>query len=893
MPLATGEKLGAYEIVSLLGKGGIGEVWKARDPRLGRDVAIKVSAQQFTDRFEREARAIAALNHTNICTLYDVGPNYLVMELIEGPTLADRIKEGPIPLKEALGIAKQIAAALEAAHDKNIVHRDLKPANVKIKPDGSVKVLDFGLAKSAEHAEVSADSPTMMSATQIGMILGTAGYMAPEQARGKKDLDKRADIWAFGVVLYEMLTAKRLFQGEDVTHTLASVILQEPDLSAAPPEVQPLLKRCLEKDPKNRLRDIGDWELLLANTPAPAIQEVHAASAASRLPWIAAAAVFAITTAALAFIHFRETPEPHPLTRFSVDLGPDAAHAPRITAAISPNGRRLAFIARAADGNEQLATRLLDQANATVLAGTEGAADPFFSPDSQWIGFFADGKMKKISVQGGAAVTLCDAPNDRGANWGEDGTIIVSLDSVSGTGLSRVPDSGGTPQALTRPGDTGDASHRWPQILPGRQAVLFSGSSTVADWDNAAIYALSLKTGNGGKVKVVERGGYFARYLPTSSRSGTLVYIHQGTLFGVPFDPERLEARGTPAPLLEDVAGDPVSGGGQFDFSRNGTFVYLKGKSGGGSMPLVWLASTGKMEPLLATPGLYFAPRLSPDGKLLAFSAGIRDIEVYDGARDRTTRLTFTSQAANTSPVWTPDGKHIVFRSQSGPGSSLQWVRADGAGGAQRLMESKTDLQPYSFSPDGKRLAFGQVSRQTGFDIWTLPLNVAVDDPEHPKPGQPELFLSAPADEAEPVFSPDGRWIAYRTNVSGRAEVYVQPFPGTPGGAGGKWLIGAGRHPVWSRNGREIFYFNPATSHIMVATYAAKGDAFSADKSRVWSDTQILEANASLWNFDLTPDGKRVVASPKPEAAAQKASVHVTVLENFFDELRRKMPAAK
>ena len=657
MPLATGGRLGAYEIVALLGKGGMGEVWKAHDPRLGREVAIKISAQQFTDRFEREARAIAALNHTNICTLYDIGPNYLVMELVTGSTLADRIKEGPIPLKEALGIAKQIAAALEAAHEKNIVHRDLKPANVKIKPDGSVKVLDFGLAKSAEPTELSADSPTMMSGTQIGMILGTAGYMAPEQARGKKDLDKRADIWAFGVVLYEMLTGKRLFQGEDVGETLASVIKEQPDLSAAPAEVLPLLKRCLEKDPKKRLRDIGDWELLLTNTPIPAIQEVHAASAASRLPWIVAVAVPTLLLAALAFVHFREAPEARPLTRFSVALGPDAAPAPRITAAISPNGRRLAFVARGADGTEQLATRLLDQANATVLAGTEGAADPFFSPDSQWIGFFADGKMKKISVQGGATVTLCDAPNGRVASWGEDGSIIATLNGIPGSGLSRVPDSGGAPQALTRPGDTGDASHRWPQILPGGQAVLFGGSpATAGDWDNAAIDVLSLKTGKVGKVKVVARGGYFACYLPTSGRSGTLVYIHQGTLFGVPFDPERLEARGTPAPLLEDVAGDPATGGGQFDFSRTGTFVYLSGKSGGGSRPLVWLDSTGKMGPLLATPGAYYDPRLSPDGKLLAFSEGTRDIEVYDGERDRTTRLTFTSQATNVFPVWTPDG---------------------------------------------------------------------------------------------------------------------------------------------------------------------------------------------------------------------------------------------
>jgi predicted Ser/Thr protein kinase len=431
MPLSAGDKLGPYEILAPIGAGGMGEVYRARDPRLGRDVAIKVSTQQFTERFEREARAVAALNHPNICQIYDVGPNYLVMEFIEGES-----PKGPLPLDEALRIARQIADALEAAHDKGITHRDLKPDNIKVKPDGTVKVLDFGLAKvTAAPSGSGGNSPTLtMGMTQAGMILGTAAYMAPEQARGKESVDKRADIWAFGVVLYELITGNRMFTGEDVGEVLAKVIRDEPDLSGVPAQMTPLLKRCLEKDPRKRLRDIGDALPLVGDVQelAPVLQ----ATALTQSHFGIIVATFAVVTlafVALAFVHFRETPASQPLTRFSVDLGPEAVLGPRITAAISTDGRRLAFVARGTGGKEQLATRLLDQANPTFLAGTENASDPFFSPDSQWIGFFADSKMKKISVTGGAVLTLCDAPGARGASWGEDGNIVATLTNGPGS----------------------------------------------------------------------------------------------------------------------------------------------------------------------------------------------------------------------------------------------------------------------------------------------------------------------------------------------------------------------------------------------------------------------------------------------------------------------------
>jgi Tol biopolymer transport system component/predicted Ser/Thr protein kinase len=893
MSLTKGDHLGPYEILALIGVGGMGEVYRARDTRLNRDVAIKVSKEQFTERFAREARAIASLNHPHICTLYDIGPNYLVMEYVEGAAL-----KVPLSLDNAVPIIHQLIDGIEAAHEKNIVHRDLKPANIRITPDGVVKILDFGLAKATQDTDQSRDpegegaenSPTLtIGATKAGAILGTAAYMSPEQAKGKT-ADRRSDIWSFGVVVYELLTGKRPFNGETVVETLGEVMHKEPDWAPAPERLRRLLQRCLQKDRKNRLGAIADarWMMeegaeLVQAIPAPSRGALWARLGS--LGWITAA-VMTVAALALAFVHFRETPAPQPLTRFSVDLGPEAVTGPRITAAISPDGRRLAFVARGAGGKEQLATRLLDQANPTLLAGTENASDPFFSPDGQWIGFFADGKMKKISVAGGAAVNLCDAIGARGASWGEDGNIVVTLNPGTGTGLSRVSAAGGTPQTLTKPGDKNEVSHRWPQILPGGEAVLFTSTTVIGAYDDGSIEVLSLKT---GQWKIVQRGGYFGRYLATSNRAGQLVYVHQGTLLGVPFDLDRLEVRSTPAPLLEDVAGDPSYAGGQFDVSRNGTFVYLGGKSlAAAGWPLTWLDSTGKTEPLLASPGNYWTPRLSPDGKRLAVAVNTTAIGVYDSQRDTMTPLTFKPQLT-TSPVWTPDGKHIVFAATAGAIGTLQWIRSDGAGESQQLLEGKAELRPYSFSPDGKRLAFAQSGSETGYDLWTLPLDSS--DPEHPKAGKPEPFVRTVLDDYEPAFSPDGQWIAYQSLATGVPEVYVQPFPGP----GGKWLIstGGGRHPVWSRNGRELFYQAP-DYRIMVVMYSARGDSFAPVKPRPWAETQILEPNILYWNLDLAPDGKRFVVAPKPEATGgQKGSVHVTVLLNFFDELRRKTPAGK
>jgi Tol biopolymer transport system component len=886
MTLAAGAKLGPYEILAPIGAGGMGEVYRARDTKLKRDVALKVLPEAFARdpermaRFQREAEVLASLNHPNIAAIYGVEDRALVMELVEGVE-----PKGPMPFDEAWKIGSQIAAALEYAHDKGVVHRDLKPANIKVTSDGTVKVLDFGLARlnrDREEAESDpANSPTLtISPTSAGMILGTAAYMSPEQARGKP-VDKRADIWAFGVLLYEMLTGKQLFQGETISDTLAQVLTKQPDWERVPSKVRRLLQRCLEKDPAKRLRDISGVGLLLEEPP-----EMFAPSR-SRLSWVVSGIAVLIATVALWGWWRATRPVNHRLMRLSVDLGPDAIAGEFITTAISPDGTRLVFPMKSPDGNQMLATRLLDETKPSLLSGTANGTDPFFSPDGQWIGFFADGKMKKISVQGGAPVTLCDAPDARGASWGEDGKIIVALNNFGA--LSRVPAEGGMPQPVTKL--QGAITHRWPQYLPGSEAVLFTLASSLAAFEDATIAAVSLKT---GELKVLVRDGYFGRYLPTGNATGHLVYVHEGVLFGVPFDPKRLELRGAAVPLLEDLAADPSSGAGQISFSRTpsgpGPLVYRTGKVSAQGYPVSWLDNSGKTQPLIATPSFYVNPRFSPDGRRLALAqtAGSNaGIFVYDWQRDTMSRLTFGTQQT-LSPTWSPDGKHIVFRFSFAGGFSLGWIRADGAGEIQRVLDSKNNVVPYSFFPDGRRLAYFELDPERSGDLWTLPLDVR--DPDHPKAGKPEPFLRTAAAEVFPAVSPEGRWIAYESNESGRFEVYVRPFPGP----GAKWQISnaGGQLPVWSRNGRELFFQN-LDNRIMVADYEPKNESFVAGKPRLWTDQQLHDAGGTL-NYDLAPDGKRFAIFPNvPALADEKGAVHMTFLLNFFDELRRRAPVSK
>ena len=892
MTLAAGSKLGPYEILAPIGKGGMGEVWKARDTRLKRDVALKVLPDALArdpermSRFQREAEVLASLNHPNIAAIYGVEDSALVMELVEGES-----PKGPMPFDEAWKIGSQIATALEYAHDKGVIHRDLKPANIKITPEGVVKLLDFGLAKAFTNqreaaASAGENSPTltMAAATEMGMILGTAAYMSPEQAKGKS-VDKRADVWAFGVVLFELLTGERLFKGEDVADTLAQVLTKTPDFGRTPAKARRLLRECLERDQNQRLRDIGDARRLLlddapvGNGPSP--------SRRAYLGWIAAG-VFALIAAGLGAAYWRTArPVERPLTRFSVDLGPDAVQGLRTTTVLSPDGTRIVFPMRGSNGGVQLATRTLDQPRAAAMFGTEGGSDPFFSPDGQWIGYFAGGKLKKVAVQGGAPVTLCDVGAARGGSWGEDGNIIFAPDLDSG--LMRISSGGGTPQPLTKLG-VNDVSHRWPQVLPGGRAVLFTTSTNPFAWEDGYISAVSLKT---REVKTVYRGGYFGRYLPSPDGGGHLLYLHEGTLFAVPFDPGRMQTSGTPAPLVGDVAGNFVDAGGQFDSSRNGSLVYVNGEATGSSSsyPIVWMDSSGKFTPLVAKPGAYGAPRFSPDGKRMAFTArGAKgtDVWVYDLERDIPAQLTF-SGPGNLEMVWTPDGKHIVFGSSIGDTAALWWIRSDGSGAAQKLLDQKNTgvgLRPQSFTPDGRRLAFdNNVKTKVGVEIWTLPLDLG--DPDHPKPDKPEPFLTGAVREVDAAFSPDGKWMAYSSNESGTDDIFVRPFPGP----GGKWRIstGGGKYPTWSQNGRELFYLSGADDRIMITNYTARGDSFSAANPRVWSDRQVLRPNF-VRVLDLHPDAKRFAVFPRPDVEQGKGTLHVTFLLNFGDELQRRVP---
>jgi Tol biopolymer transport system component len=873
MPISTGTRLGSYELGAQIGAGGMGEVYQAHDSKLGRDVAIKVLPEAFAhdperlSRFQREAKMLAALNHPNIATIHGLeqtnGTSYLVMELVSGETLADRVKrEGAVPIEEALKTGVQIAEALEAAHEKGIIHRDLKPANVKLMPDGKVKVLDFGLAKAfaGDVADNNpSQSPTLSAvATMQGVLLGTAAYMSPEQARGKA-VDKRTDIWAFGCVLYELLCGRPAFEGEDITEILAAVVKTEPDWSRLPEGTQPairiLLRRCLQKDRRQRFHDAADIRIEIEEALAAPLTAVAATAAPAikvwreRIAWPVVAGVLALTAIALASVLVLRGPKPQQLMSLSAEIGANATlntnYGP--SAILSPDGTRLAIVASGADQKSRVYVRSLDQLQATALSGTEGARDPFFSADGQWIGFFAEGKLKKISAQGGAAVTLCDAPNDRGGSWGEDGTIVFTPDNR--VALSKVSSGGGTPQALTiLDKQAGEATQRWPQVLPGGKAVLFTSNATagtLGGYEDSDIVVYSIAS---GQRRTVQRGGFYARYLP----SGHVVYMHEGTLFAVPFDLKRLESTGQPAPILEGVVTAPLYGGAQFSFSETGNFAYVSGGASSQNVSIYWMDREGKFTPLRAAPGNYYNLAFSPDGKRLALDIndGKRaDIWVYEWARDTLTRLTFAG-AANSVPVWTPDSQRIVYSSvEKGGVLNLWWIRADGGGDAQRLAESKSQQFAGSWQPDGKVLAFTQLNPSTNFDIMTL--SIEGKEKSGWKPGEPKPFVNSAFIEQAPAFSPDGRWLAYQSiEPLGSYQVYVRPFPGP----GGKWQISTlgGLSPKWSQNGKELFY-RTLDNKIMVVTYTVSGDSFRADEPQLWSPGQFTDRGGAPITLTCTP----------------------------------------
>jgi serine/threonine protein kinase/Tol biopolymer transport system component len=909
--LASGTRIGPYEVSAQIGVGGMGEVYRATDTRLKRQVAIKVLPEAVASdaerlaRFQREAEVLASLNHANIAIIHGLEKSgdttALVMELVEGPTLADRIAHGPIPIDEALAIARQIADALEAAHEQGIVHRDLKPANVKVRDDGTVKVLDFGLARAVERAgDVASNvtvSPTITSPamTQMGVILGTAAYMSPEQAKGRT-ADRRSDIWAFGAVLYEMLTGRRAFEGEDISDTLAFVIAKEPDWGAlpapTPATIRKLLLRCLQRDRKRRLSDIADARLDIDDALVRPSSDESRASEVDRLRppgvwqrlvlWTLVVALGSALLVVLAlWLPWRAAPSATPL-RLLTALGVDAsiANDPGSAIALSPDGALLAFVAQETGSPRQLYIRRLEQLGATALSGTRDVVGPFFSPDGAWIAFFAEGKLKKISVTGGAAVTLCDAPNARGGVWAEDGTIVFNPSVATGTGLMRVSSAGGRPEPLATIAE-GELTQRWPEILPDGRGVMYTSHTGTVGFDDASLVVQPLPS---GPRKVIQRGGYFGRYL----RSGHIVYVHERTLFAAPFDLDRLEFSGQALPVLEGVDAISRSGGANFAVSTNGTLVYLQGRGASDERPIDLMDSTGATTPLRTTRANWNNILFAPDGRRVAMDihdGSQSDVWTYEWAADRPSRLTLDTNL-DEEPVWTPDGQRIVFASRRGNKSTfnLYWQRADGSGEVQRLTESSNSQWPFSWHPGGRFLAFTEQTPQNNDDILILSLDG--DERSGWKPGKATVFLSSPSRDRQPTFSPDGRWLAYVSNRSGRSEVYVRPFLGSTG----EWVIstGGGTTPTWSRTRRELFY-GSTDEQIMVVPYTTDGDAFRAEKPRPWSERRYIVASgpAAARSFDLHPDGNRFALAAVPEAQSETKRDTLVFIFNFFDVLRR------
>jgi len=892
MPLSSGTKLGPYEIVSAIGAGGMGEVYRARDTRLGRDVALKVLPKSFAQnaqrmaRFEREAKVLASLSHPNIAPIFGLEDSNqtraLVMELVEGPTLADRIQQGAIPIEEALPIAKQITEGLEYAHERGIVHRDLKPANIKLAANEAVKILDFGLAKALEGDTASADissSPTISRmATQEGIILGTAAYMSPEQAKGKA-VDRRADIWAFGCVLYEMLTGKMAFTGETVTDTLAAVIKSEPDFALLPNDtgeaIRNLLRRCLQKDPRQRLQAIGDARIAIEeaqSTPAtvgdgksttrPAVQ-ISAGRTRGILWGLAGLAVGIAATAGI-LREFPRAQTPAPRVSMSIALHPGEAFptdAERI--AISPDSNEIAYVATSASGHWQIWVRRLGDFEAKAIPGTDDASAPFFSPDGQWLGFFANDKLEKVALSGGIPQVLCTAYRGTGS-WAADGSIYYTPEWY-GSPLMVASNAGGDCREVLKPKiSEGNSAFLQPQALPDGESLLLTIAKGLGGEASVGVYSLRTH-----ELKTLAENAASPYY----AAPGYLIFGRSGDLWAAPFDLKRLQLTDTPVPVLQGVAhtlGGLLEG---YAMAESGGLIFIPGSSSRDERKIVEVDRKGNPRTITPESNAYEDLSISPDGQRLAITVEGSPWSVWTKDLQHGALAKLTFEGDNRDPMWTADGKSVAYSSLRNGEGGIYEKLADGSGPEHLLLQAPDWAFASSFSPDGKMMAYTQNDPKTNYDIWLLPLSP--DD-------KPRVFLQTPVAEWFPQFSPDSRWIAYESNETGRSEIYVEPASGQ----GGRWQISnnGGVRPVWPRKDPEIFY---QQGNKLMAVPVQFGPKFSFG-----SPQELFTGDyyASGHYFDATPDGQHFFfIQSVPQTSAQ---TELRVVLNWAAGLARQMHSA-
>lgn len=891
MALNSGTHLGLYAIVSPIGAGGMGEVYKALDTQLGREVAIKVLPEAFEQdrerlaRFEREARILASLNHPNVATLYGLeqsgGIRFLVMELVPGETLAERLARGPIPTEEALPLFKHIAEGLQAAHEESVIHRDLKPANIMITPDGTPKILDFGLAKTYAGQASSSDlseSPTATKGTATGVVLGTPSYMSPEQAKGKP-LDRRADVWAFGCCLFEALSGRKAFHGETLSDVLASVIKDEPDwdvLPALPSGIERLLRRCLQKDPARRLHDIADGRLEIeeAMEGTLASEDSPRRTARGRLGWILAAFLAGASISALLLLSRPSSDPAGELRRLEISLTPAArlAISEQPPLAISPDGNVLVYAGTVGD-TTHLFQRRLDEWEAIAIPDTDGAHGPFFSPDGESVFFFTGMELRRVKLTGGASQRISDAPPvPRGASFTSAGEILIT--PTNAHGLARGFTFDGSSSMLAPPDPSrNERNHSWSQGLPdGKSALVTVHKLGRESYESADVAILDLETGTR---TVLLEGAYHARYVPT----GHLVYMSGGVLNGVPVSLSRAEVTGPPVPLVRGVMADFRTGAAYYAFSDSGTLVYAAGGAVSSSQKrLVWVDLTGRSQPVSEETRVFSWPRISPDsGRVaVAVEGASDDLWIYELARGTFERFTF--EARNITPLWTPDGRRLIFSTTRNFGvPQLVFRRTDGIGEVEQLVSTRFPSFVGSWTPDGQSLAF---TRHGNRDKDIMLKSFEDESP-------PVALLDSRFDETGAAFSPDGRSLAYVSDESGRGEVYVRAFPGP--GTRVQLSTDGGDEPVWAKSGHELFYRSDSGMMGVAVDATDGGGELRIGESRLLFDDRFeMSSIAGLANYDVSSDGRFLMVEPYEE---NKGPTQLYVVLNWFEELERRVPS--